>query len=228
MTENKLVSAILGKIKPHLSDDTDLSPREVMFDIANQRALLIRNELNKGRTIDSDIIQDLGCVAMEAVDPAECCDVQTGCKVMRTVLEIPETIELHNKDGITRIGPVNKTLREFSKTTLEGSKWVGSGKYTTQEIYAYRSNNRIYLVSNNDKHKFIDYINVRGVFEDPKDVTPFTTCGDGATCYSSDNKYPLKAWMYTYIENILMQKYVMAYQLPTDVLNDGGDNTVAK
>ena len=74
MTEATAVFGILGKIKPYLSDDTDVSYREVAFELANQRALLIRNELNKNRTIDSDIIQDLGCVSMEPVDPAECCE----------------------------------------------------------------------------------------------------------------------------------------------------------
>jgi hypothetical protein len=228
MTENEAVFSILNKIKPHLSDDTDISPREIAFKISTQRALLVRNELNKNRTIDPDLVQDLGCVEMEPADPAECCDVSTGCKVMRTKLEIPSSIELHNSDGIDRVGPVDKTSREFSKTTLEGSKFVGNGKYTTKEIYYYRANNRIYLVSKNDKHKFIDYINVRGVFENPEDVTPFTNCSDGSSCYSSDNPYPLKSWMFNYIEGQIINEYVQLYNLPADVLNDGSDNTVTK
>ena len=228
MTENELIFSILSKIKPYLSDDTDIEPREIAFQVSVQRALLIRNELNKSRTIDPDIIQDLGCVAMEAADPAECCDVSTGCKVMRTVLEIPTTIELHNDIGITRIGPINKTLKEYSRTTLEGAKWVGNGKYTKNEIYAYITNNRVYLVSNNDKHKFIDYINIRGVFENPSDIIPFTNCSTGTSCYSSDDKYPLKSWMFSYIEDIIVNKYLPTYNIPTDISNDGVDNTVTK
>ena len=226
MTENQMIFSILGKVRPHLSDDVDLSPRQVAWDIATQRSLMIRNELNKTRTIDVDTIQDLGCVEMEIADPAECCEVSTGCKVVRTVLEIPSTIELHNSDAITRIGPVNKTLKEFSKTTFDAAKFVGNGKYTKGEIFAYRANNRIYLVSNNTNHLFIEHINIRGVFEDPKDVTPFTSCSDGGSCYSSDDNYPLKSWMYTYIETSLLQKYTHTYQLPADVLNDSTDNTV--
>ena len=228
MTEATAVFGILGKIKPYLSDDTDVSYREVAFELANQRALLIRNELNKNRTIDSDIIQDLGCVSMEPVDPAECCEVQTGCKVMRTTLKIPPTIELHNKDAITRIGPVNKTLRQFSRTTLEGAKWVGNGKYTTQEIYAYRDNEYVYLVSKSDDHKFIDTINIKGVFENPSDVAPFTNCATGNSCYSSDDTYPIKAWMYTYIVGQVINMFVQKYNLPTDIMNDGQDNSATK
>ena len=227
-SENELVFSILSKIKPHLSDDTDVSPRDIAFEISTQRSLLLRNELNKNRTIDPDIVQDLGCVAVSPVDSAECCDVSTGCKVMRTDLEIPSTIELHSDYLITRIGPVDKTAKEYSRTSLEASKWVGNGKYTTKEIYAYRANNRIYLVSKTDKHKFLDYINIRGVFDNPDDVSPFTNCSTGTTCYSSDSPYPLKSWMFTYIKGIILKDYISRYNLPADILNDGQDNSVTK
>lgn len=228
MSENEAVFNILGKIKPYLSDDNDVSPREISFELANQRALLIRNELNRNRSIDPDTIQDLGCVEMEAADPSECCDVSTGCKVMRTKLLLPTPIELHNDIAITRIGPVNKTTKEFSRTTLSGSKWVGNGKYTSNEIFAYYSNGRVYLVSKNDKHKFIDFINVRGVFENPSDAIPFKNCIDGSSCYSSEDKYPLKAWMYTYIVGQVYNIYAQRYNLPVDILNDGSDNATTK
>lgn len=228
MTENEIVFSILDKVKPYLSDDTELSPRQVSFDIAKQRALLIRNELNKHRTIDPDIIQDLGCVELEAVDPAECCDITTGCKVLRTKLEIPSTIELHNDTGLTRIGPVDKTIREYSRTTLAASKFVGNGKYTQNEIYAYKANNRVYIISSDDKAKYLTHINIRGIFEDPTDVIPFTNCSSGSSCYSSDSEYPIKAWMFTYIEGQLLTQYAQRYNLPADILNDGGDNTATK
>ena len=228
MTESQLVFDILGKVKPYLSDNTDISYREVAFDIAMQRALWIRNELNKNRTIDVDLITDLGCVEMSPVDPAECCDISTGCKVMRTVKKIPSSIELHNDDAITRIGPVNKTLKKFSKTTAEASKFVGNGKYTTKEIYAYKDNGYIYLVSKSDKAKFIEHINIKLVLENPADAAEFTNCDSGGSCFSSDDEYPMKAWMYTYIVGQVVSVYAQKYNLPADILNDDSDNSVTK
>ena len=179
MTENEAVFNILEKVKPYLNDDTELDPRTVAFDLANQRALFLRNEYNKNRSIDEDTIQDLGCVTMEPADPAECCVTTTGCKVMRTVLTLPTPIELYNDNGFTTVGPDNKTQKAFSKTTFTGSKFVGNGKYTSNEIFYYYANNRIYLVSNNDNHKFIDTINIRGIFENPEGVAPFINCDTG-------------------------------------------------
>jgi len=228
MTENKAIYSILDKLKPHLTDDTDITPRHISFDLANQRALFIRNELNKGRNIDPDIIQDLGCVEMEVADTAECCDITTGCYVMRTKLEIPPTIETHKTTGITRIGSVDKTKKEFSRTTFEASKWVGNGKYNTNEIFAYKANNRIYVISKSDRPKFLTHINIRGIFENPNDVSAFTNCSTGASCFSGDSKYPLKSWMYSYIEGTILNLYMKRYNLPADILNDGADNTVTR
>ena len=79
----------------------------VYFWIKNQRALWLRNELNKNRTIDPNIVQDLGCIELELADKAECCDLEDGCKILRTNVTIPNTIELHNKTGITRVAPID-------------------------------------------------------------------------------------------------------------------------
>lgn len=228
MTENEAIYGILNRMKPYLNDDTEISPREVSFKLANQRALLIRNELNKNRTIDPVLVQDLGCIALEAVDPAECCNVTTGCKVIKTSVDIPSLIELHNDYALTRVGPVNKTLPSFSKTTLDGAKWVGNGKYTSNEIFYYLHNKRIYLVSKTDRPLFITNINVMGVLENPVDANSFINCSDGSTCYSADTEYPMKAWMYNYAAAQIIQEYAQLLNLPADVMNDGSDNTATK
>ena len=43
--------------------------------INEQRALWLRNEYNKSRTIDPNIQQEIGCLEMELVDPHLCCDL---------------------------------------------------------------------------------------------------------------------------------------------------------
>ena len=227
-SEASLVYNILGKIKPFLNDESDVSYREVAADIAIQRALLIRNELNKKRTIDSDLITDLGCVPVMPVDPAECCDVSTGCKIMRTVNKIPSNVELHNDDTITRVGPVNKTLKKFNKTTMEASKYVGSGKYATKDVFFYKHNGYIYLVSKSDKTKFMEHINVNLILEDPADASSFVNCDTGESCFSSEGNYPMKTWMFTYIQGTLVNSYAQRYNIPADLVNNDSDESATK
>lgn len=223
-TQNELVYSVLDKLKPHLTDDVDISPREILFEIDNARALFLRNELNKNRTIDPNVIQDLGCVEMTTADRAECCDVSTGCLIVKSVLEIPKAIELHNSTGITRVGPVDKLDLDFSFITYNRAKFAGNGKYNKNLIYAFLHNKHIYLVSKNDKVKFITNINVAGVFENPTDVTPFTNCG-GESCYSSSDEYPINTWMIPSIQDMVMNKFLNTLRMPKDTTNDGSETS---
>ena len=98
MTREQAIYEILEIIRGHqLSDDLDIDPREVEFNLDNARATILTQYLNKpGRLIPPVVIQDLGCVALETADPAECCEVDTGCDVLRTNI-LPSFLNLNGK-----------------------------------------------------------------------------------------------------------------------------------
>jgi len=219
-TKNEIIYSIMDKLSPHLTDDNEISIREISFEIDNVRALFLRNELNKNRTIDSNIIQDLGCVEMEISDTAECCEVSSGCKIIRTKLEIPTAIELHNSTALTRVGPVDKMEQDYSFISSTRAKFTGNGKYNQNNIYAFLHNKKIYLVSKNDKLKFIKYINIAGVFENPEDVGLFSSCS-GETCYTFNSKYPINSWMINHITDAVYNKFITTLNIPLDKTNDG-------
>lgn len=221
-TRNEIIYSVLDKLKPHLSDDIDISPREIGWEIDTMRALFLRNELNKNRTVDPYIIQDLGCVEMETADRAECCEVSSGCLIVRSTLEIPKTVELHNSTGIVRVGPVDKLEKDFSFISSGRARFAGNGKYNQNIIFAFLHNKRIYLVSKNDKVKFIEKINVTGVFENPDDVAPFTNCG-GESCYTSDSQYPINTWMIPSLQDAVLNKFINTLKMPKDTTNDGSE-----
>ena len=66
------------------SDDTSLDKRLIKDLINQSRANWIRKEHNKNRSIDDNIIQDLGCIDIELTDrvSANCCDISTDCKIL--------------------------------------------------------------------------------------------------------------------------------------------------
>lgn len=230
MTLNEIVYSIADKLQPFMSKDSNISLREIEYEIKVQRSLLIRNELNKKRTIDPNIVQDLGCVELELADKTECCVESLGCNILRTKLEIPKTIELHHKPSITRVGPIDKYNISYPLITLERSPYAGSGKYNKNLIFAIYDRNRIYLVSNNPTHKLLTKINIRGIFEDPREIRKFTTC-DGQTCYNSDSDYPINSWMIAYLQDIIFNKFVNIVKMPVDIQTDGVDtqnNNVAE
>jgi len=57
------------------SDDENISGKQLMFHFRNYRAKLVREDLGKGRTLDRQLVQNLGCVEVECVDAAECCEI---------------------------------------------------------------------------------------------------------------------------------------------------------
>lgn len=223
MTLNELAYDLLERVRAELSDDEYIDKRQLKFWIHNQRALWLRNELNRNRTIDSNIIQDLGCVELEVVDASACSDIPVGCSVLRTIKDIPNAIELHNKTLITRIGPLDQSIPDFTFTSHERAIFSGNGKYNVKHIYAYLLNNKMYLKFDekcNLEAKMLTHVNIRGVFEDPTEVATFTD-PTGASCYSDDGEYPLNRWMYNYIKDAIVKADLSnMIMLPTDSTNN--------
>lgn len=230
-TLNELRHNILLKLSGGtLSDDFDIDKRQVDYWINSQRALMVRNELNKYRSIDPDLVQDLGCIELEKIDRAECCDINIECDILRTNVEIPSFIEMYNREAITRVGSLDKIAKPYTYIPYERAPYVGSGRFNLKQIYAFRKNKRIYIVFNakNYKAKMLQYINVQGVLENPLDAITFINC-DGTNCWTADSQYPIKQWMIPYMENIILKNELGGLAVPSDSANDSADtNTQQK
>jgi hypothetical protein len=223
---NAIAYSILNSLRPHLSDDSDIDLREIKREVRKTRSLLLRNEYNKNnRSIDDDVIQNLGCVELELTDAADCCDIQSGCTVVRTVLEIPDTIELHQRTAITRVGPVNKMSKSYLFIDYDRVPFFGNSRFNGKEVACFLHSDRIYLVSKDDSIKFMKYINIRGVFEDVEAVAKFKHC-TGEACYTDDDKYFLTDWMEVYLKEMVTNKFLIKLGQPVDNTNDNKDNTV--
>lgn len=221
---NELIYDVMELMRGHqISDDTELSERQILYHINNQRALWIRNEYNKpGRTIDSQIEQDLGCLKIVEADAADCCEVTSGCVVLRTEKKIPNLIELHSGPALTRVGPVHKLNIPFSFTNYQKALYSTENKYGAKAVYAFLLNNYIYLIIKDPALLMIDYINVRGVFANPQDLEDFR-CEDSSNCFSYDEEYPINNWMIPYIKEQVLNQFGIALQIPKDTANDADE-----
>jgi hypothetical protein len=229
MTREEAVYEILEIIRGNqLSDDIDIDTREVEFQLDNARAVFLRQEFNKpGRLIDNNLVQDLGCVTLEEADPADCCEIDTGCSILRTVEEIPKAIHLFDGPAITRVGPVNKMNIKYSFVSYEQAVFSGNGKYNQQAIFAFLLNNRIYLTTKNKKAWLLDKINIRGVFEKPSEASEFVDC-DNNPCYTMASNYPINNWMYPFIRDMVLEKYGISLKMPKDNTNNADDVKIGK
>jgi hypothetical protein len=225
---NSLAFELLEFYRGQLTDDVNLDSRLVKQLIHEQRALWLRNELNKNRTIDPNFIQDLGCVELETVDANTCLSCQvvsTGCNIKRSKLQIPNTIERHNDTTFTRIAPINLLKSSFSVVPYQRAVFSGNGRFNFNHIFVFIHNGYIWLKSNQDNIEFwaLKYINIQGVFEKPDEIRNFTNCS-GVQCYNDDMKYPINLWMWNYIKGEIFKQLNIKQVVPTDTINDGSEN----
>jgi len=188
----------------------------IIFKILEYRAMYIRRDTEKNQFITNQIEQDLGCLALENVDAADCCDVEVGCTVKRTVVEIPEILRLNSKDALTYVGSIDKTT-SYKIIRPYDAAWVKYNKYTNKSNRAYLLNKKIYVISSNP---FIDKINARGVFYDPRDIRQFIC--DGEACYTEDSRFPIPSDMLqSIVEQIVTKDLRMGM---TDTINNQVDD----
>lgn len=227
-TYNELIFDILELVEAHqITDDTDNAEDHIVFLYNQQRALWLRNEFNKpGRKIDPHLEQDLGCVELELADAADCCEISTGCKMLRTKVKIPATIELHSGPAITRVGPINKIKRPFTFDNYQKVYYTMNGKYTGNKgVWAFLLNDYMYLVTKDPAIQMLEYINVRGVFQDPQDLESFQ-CEDGSSCFTYEDEFPVNNWMLPYMKEQVLMQLGVSNQQPKDMANDAQDDVM--
>ena len=113
--------------------------------------------------------------------------------------------------------------------TMSKALVFGNGKFNTNNIAAFYDNKKIKLKSTNPLLGGVEYINIRGIFENPTDLRAFTL-PDGTHCYNVDSQYPISAELIDYLHgDIIKYKLQLLVNTVNDKLNDGtvsiADNT---
>ena len=227
-TFDQLVLDAMSLKRGQMSDDDIGDKRQYEFWINNTRALLIRQDYAKNRTLSENVIQDLGCVEIETADVSECCDMTYGCSIKRTKLLLPKPIELLQNDAIMRVATIDKTSKAFSIVSYDQFIFSGNGRFNTNQIYATFRNSRVFLKSNSNilTLKAMKYINIRGIFEDPREVKKFTRC-NGTPCYTNNSDYPISNWMIEIIKKMILDTDIkIMFTLPSDPSNDSSGQDI--
>lgn len=202
------------------SVDFRVADEQILYWINEIRSMLISQSLQKGSDMSDSWIQTLTCVDLEDIDSAECCDVESGCIVSRTVIELPEPVEVNGNDLILTVAGIDGT--PLFKSNQFRARFVNNSKFTKGKPFWYPKNNRIYI-GNAD---MLSKINITAVFENPADLSNFTTCA-GDACYSNDSDYPVTLKMASQITDIIMQTKVRPFMLfNQDTNNNSKDETL--
>ena len=187
MTLNEIAYNLLNLIRGGRSNhDEHISLDQIKFNIKHYRAMFIRRDYSKNGFNSRHVEQDLGCVEIERVDATKCCKLPSSCSVYRTILPIPKTIRYNFEEAISYVGDITGvgTIPFINSNTVQ---WLPYDKYTKGKYKAYMIDEFLYIYNADG----LQYVNIRGVFENPEDVARFGDCA-GSGCYDdSKDDFPI-------------------------------------
>lgn len=197
------------------SDDVPVSDRQVAYWINQERAVLIAQLFSANKTIPESLIQFLECVDMECLDPAECCDIESCERVLRSTQKLPQTIHRNGRNTIFDVSSVDKTVG-FTETNYIRQRTNKYSKYTGTKPRWFIKNNYLYLTNTHE----LEVVSLSGIFEDPTEALLFKTC-DGVACWDWDSPYPITSRLASVITNkILQERLGITTKMPNDENND--------
>lgn len=217
-TLNQLAYDCLSLIRGgQLSNSELVSINQVKFWIVNTRTTLIRQDLNKKRSVSDNIRQTLPCVPVTDVSRSECCDVTLDCTIKRTVDRTPNPVELANYDLLERISGVDVVSPSFNFISYARVPYYGNSKFGAALPAAFSKDGYIYLLN---APSALSKISITGVFEDPRLAANFANC-DGTPCYSDDDEFPISVWMIEIMKKMIIDTdYAVMMRAITDFTGD--------
>jgi hypothetical protein len=202
------------------SDDDKLSIKQIKFWIQGYRAKGINLATDYGKDIDPQLIQDLGVLPLKEVDKADsnCPAISWGCSIKK--VELPKFIDFPQNRAVMFVGKIDKqTPLDYNKADIH--KFKAETRFGHKRSKAYLIGNTLY-VELTESEREMEYINVRGVFEDPTKVEYFPSAGCEAVCYDdAKDEYPMPMSMYEYVLSEILQKELnFTVQSVSDELNN--------
>lgn len=201
------------------SDDVKVSNEQILYWINEVRSMLIAQALGKRDNISDAWVQTIGCLEMELVDKSECCDVETNCMVLKSVQQIPRTVETDTANMIVGVYTIEGEL--IDEVSNQSSRYSKYNKFTKSKTGWYISNDYLYIINNT----LLSMVSIAGIWEDPSDLEEFATC-EGTPCWSTDSEYPISLRMAGVITDIVVKtKAQTMMQFPEDVSNNASSAT---
>lgn len=183
--------------KEQISDEVIINCNRILEDIAIQ-----------GKLDPRDLYQDINCIDLECKDISECCNLDSGENVLRSVLPIPKLANFTGIDTILYLGLVNKA-RNFKLTNQlisgEFNKYSFSGKLNLPTCYI---DNKYYIIIRNPPTTNLKKVSLTAIFENPESIYQYS-------CMCDDNIQAFKRpqWLIDRVTNKLILDYLRYYRL---------------
>lgn len=219
ITLNKIASDVENMATSgDLSYSFRIEDEQIYYWIHGARSMFISQAIGKRQDITDAWVQVIQCLEMTQVDSSECCLQNTNCKVLRSVSQLPVTIETANDNSIIKVTCGSGEI--ITKSNPFESKYNEYNKWTAKKPQWFIQNGYLYVINLD----VVQYVNVYGLFEDPTELSAFTACS-GNSCFDIDDPYPVTAKMANDITNYIVKTKVIPFmKFKQDDSNDGNND----
>lgn len=188
-----------------ISESEHLSRYQIEMWVHQYRALLIKQDIDKGRDINPMYVQTIRCIHLER---KECIP---GHFVYVSDITLPKLIDFHFRTGLISVKDMYGNLIQLgSESKMKLQKYR---KYTCKDYIAYLKDSRIYVEGGNNQ---LEYIEADVILENPADANE---------CFDPDEPYPAPAHMIPTIKDLIFRKELNVMpKMPTDTTNNSNDD----
>lgn len=207
MTLNELIDDILLEARnSNIAESEKLSRRQIELWIKTYRAFLIKQDLDKDRTINPLYTQTIRMHISKVEEDPEHYEYVGDDK-------LPKLIDFNYRPGVVSVKDAHGNIIQIgSETKMKFQKYR---KYTCNDYIAYVKGDEIYIESRNN---LVEYIDIEVIAEDPTETI---------MCYDpNEDEYPLPGAMWATVKQLIFTRDIPTMiQMPSDITNDSNDDT---
>ena len=220
MTKREIIYTVFEKLNI-LSDDTKVTEELVSSLIDTKRAMLLKQQYAKNSWhMPIEIKQEL-CMDLSLVDSVS--GYSCAGKILSTSVALPRSIKIKGKEGPLAVRKLDGMEIALSIVAIERIPYLFENKYTQHLMYcAVDFDGKLYLISKDDKIRFLKSIRVTDIFENP-DTASVLSCDADTNIDSWDAQYPVESAMSDVITDLIVKELTRSLSLPGDRINDAAD-----
>lgn len=192
---------------------------QILYWVEQTRAILIGQSLNKRDDVNDSWVQYINCLELETVSSNLCCDVTSDCLLLRSVQQLPSTIDTHKDNWVISVSTMDGS--SINKSNPIKHKYQKYNKFTKNERSWFLMDNYLYIIN----ETFLEKARVALIAEFPSDLKKFVSC-DGQACWSMDSNFPVSLSMASQITDIVIKTKVNPFmQFSSDSTNNANNLT---
>ena len=206
-TLNTIIDDILLELRnSSIAESEHISRIQIEQWIHNYRAMLIKQDIDKGRDINELYLTTIEPIHLDREETVPGYFTYVGDK------ELPKLIDFNYRPGVINVRDMFGNIIQIGSRTK--AKLQKYRKATCKDYIAWVKNNRIYVDGDSNQ---LEYISVDVIAEDPTELN---------ACFDPDSEFPIPSAMIPTITQMILERELrFMITMPSDDTNDAHDDT---